>query len=106
MSFNSMKNLGADMTLGDVIAKNITCQTITIENSDNESLTAETINQDPVRNTIQSYDSYRDTEHTLWLNPLGGNVIAGDTLTATTGNFDVINVATLNVSNPDDPTIL
>jgi hypothetical protein len=28
-----------------------------------------------------------------------------DTITATTGNFDVINVAKLNVSDPDDPTI-
>ena len=60
---------------------------------------------DDVKNTIQSYDSYRKIAESLCLNPLGGDVIIGDTLTATNGNFDVINVATLNVSNPDDPTI-
>ena len=214
MSFNSMKNLGADMILGNVVAKTITCQSITILDADDENLTVETITatngnfdvinantgiigditletltsqttdssiitatdklyvasnamilnntttssssvllgnsgetvgdylstvypesvgentsyaveqlaagdngsqsliftaggayNDDVKNTIQSYDSYRKTAESLYLNPLGGDVIIGDTLTATNGNFDVINVATLNVSNPDDPTI-
>ena len=212
MSFNSMKNLGADMTLGNVSAKTITCDSISILNPSNEDLTVQTITadtgnfnvidtetltsqtgnietltsqttessiitatetllvsnnamilnntkndsdipllgnsgsatvgqylteiypdstatytleqlaagdngsqsliftagggyQDPVRNTIQSYDSFRDTKQTLWLNPLGGDVKLKDSITAATGNFDVINVATLNVSNPDDPTI-
>ena len=179
MSFNSMKDLGADMNLGDVVAKTITCDSISIlnQNSDNEDLTAQTITaseklyvsnnamiinnthidsdtsllgnsgsatvgdyltqmypdsthtytleqlsagddgsqsliftavggyQDPVRNTIQSYDSFRDTEHTLRLNPLGGDVNVKDKIIASTGNFDVINVSTLNVSNSDDPTI-
>ena len=58
---------------------------------------------DDVKNTIQSYDSYRKIAESLWLNPLGGDVRVGDTLSGTTANFDVINVATLNVSNPDDP---
>ena len=43
MSFNSCKDLGSDMTLGDVVAKTITCDSIIIENPDNEDLTAETI---------------------------------------------------------------
>ena len=44
--------------------------------------------QDPLRNTIQSYDSYRSTVHNLWLNPLGGQVITDD-LTYTNGNKPV-----------------
>jgi len=59
--------------------------------------------EDDVKNTIQSYDSYRKTAESLYLNPLGGDVRVGDTLSGTTANFDVINVSTLNVSNPDDP---
>ena len=43
---------------------------------------------DPLRNTIQSYDSYRSTVHNLWLNPLGGQVITDD-LTYTNGNKPV-----------------
>jgi len=195
MSFNSCKNLGADMILGDVVAKTITCDSIIFQNADNtvetitattgnfdvinattgtiETLTSQTGNietitshttdssiitatdkfyvsnnamlinntlintdtsltdtpllgnsgsatvgqylndiypdsthsytleqlaagddgsqsliftagggyQDPVRNTIQSYDSYRKTAQNLCLNPLGGDVIVGDTLT-------------------------
>ena len=211
MSFNSCKNLGADMTLGNVVAKTITCQSITILDADDENLTVETITattgnfdvinantgtigditsttgnietltshttdssiitatdklyvsnnamlinntlintdtsltdtpllgnsgsatvgqylndiypdsthsytleqlaagddgsqsliftaggayNDDVRNTIQSYDSYRKTAQNLCLNHLGGDVIVYDGLTATTGNLDVINVAT------------
>ena len=214
MSFNSCKNLGSDMILGNVVAKTITCDSITILDANDENLTVETITatngnfdvinantgiigditletltsqttdssiitatdkflvsnnamilnntntssttqllgnnsatvgeylstvypesigtnisyaveqlaagdngsqsliftaggayDDDVENTIQSYDSYRKTAQNLCLNPLGGDVIIGDTLTAINGNFDVINVATLNVSNPDDPTI-
>ena len=44
--------------------------------------------QDPLRNTIQSFDSYRNTVHNLWLNPLGGQVITDD-LTYTNGNKPV-----------------
>ena len=44
--------------------------------------------EDPLRNTIQSYDSYRSTVHNLWLNPLGGQVITDD-LTYTNGNKPV-----------------
>jgi len=174
-----MKNLGSDMILGDVTAKNITCQSINIENSDQEDLKAKSLEadditanqtlyvsnnamvinntttsstisllgnsaatvgqyltevysdstdtyaleqltagdngaqsliftagggyEDSVKNSIQSYDSYRKTPESLYLNPLGGDVIAAE-LTATTGNFDVINVQTLNIENPDDPT--
>ena len=72
MSFNLCKNLGADMILGNVIATNITCKTITVSNPD-----------DPT-------------------NPADLTV---DTLTADTGNFDIINVNILNISNPTDPTI-
>ena len=69
MSFNSMRSLSCDMILGDVVAKNITCQSISVSNPSNP------------------------TDLTL------------DTITANTGNFEVINVTTLNVSDPDDPTI-
>ena len=72
MSFNSMKNLGADMILGDVVAKNITCQSISVLDPD---------------------DPTNPTDLTV------------ETITANTGNFEVINVTTLNVSDPDDPTI-
>jgi hypothetical protein len=34
--------------------------------------------QDPLRNTIQSFDSYRNTVQSLWLNPLGGTVFVSD----------------------------
>ena len=194
MSWNSMCKLSSDVILGDVVAQNITCQTISIENSEEEDLKAKslvadvvtaneklyvsnnamiinntliypdsstsllgnpgstTVGQylsevypdsthsytleqlaagddgaqsliftagggysDPVRNTIQSYDSYRNNEANLWLNPLGGDVKVGDVLSAPTANFDeinvtgtanfdVINVQTLNIANPDDPT--
>ena len=169
MSFNSMRNLGSDMILGDVVAKNITCQTITIENSEEEDLKAKSLEadvvtanekllvsnnamiinnthidsstpllgnpgsssvgqyltkvypdstatytveqlaagddgsqsliftagggfSDSVRSTIQSYDSYRSNEANLWLNPLGGDVKVGVTLSAPTANFDEVNV--------------
>ena len=50
MSFNSMKNLGANMTLGDFTAKTITCQSISVLNPDDPSnptdLTVETITAD------------------------------------------------------------
>ena len=66
MSFNTMKNLGCDMILGDVTAKSITCSTISV------------------------------------LNPENPTDLTVDTITANTGNFDVINTRTLNVSEPDD----
>ena len=34
MSFNSMKDLSCNMTLGDITAKNITCSTITVLSDD------------------------------------------------------------------------
>ena len=43
MSFNSFKDLGSDMILGDVVAQNITCQTITIEDAGDENLTAKSL---------------------------------------------------------------
>ena len=69
MSFNSMSKLSCDMILGDVVAKNITCQSISVLNPD-----------DPTDLTV-------------------------DSITANTGNFDVINARTLNVSEPDDVII-
>ena len=66
MSFNTMKNLGCDMILGDVTAKSITCQSISVLNATN-----------PTDLTV-------------------------DTITANIGNFDIINVTNLNVSDPDD----
>ena len=44
--------------------------------------------EDSLKNTIQSYDSYRSAVHNLWLNPLGGQVITDD-LTYTNGNKPV-----------------
>ena len=69
MSFNSMSKLGCDMNLGDVTAKNITCQSISV------------------------------------LNPENPTDLTVDTITANTGNFEIINVTTLNVSEPADVVI-
>ena len=44
-------------------------------------LTAGGSYNDILRNTIQSYDSFRDDKLDLYLNPLGGDVIAGNVIT-------------------------
>ena len=41
MSFNSCKNLGADMILGNVSAKNINCQTISVSNPTDPTIPSE-----------------------------------------------------------------
>ena len=190
MSFNSMRNLGSDMILGDVTAQNITCKSINILDADNEELTVETITADtgnfdvinattgtigditsttgnietltsqtgnisnlqsdeitcPVFHCPAEYDSenisnpkcqngitigtkdgngynyedvnlqinswnssgFVDTDNktcNLTIDHRNGNLQTKGNISGNSGNFDIINVATLNVSNPDDPTI-
>ena len=170
MSFNSCKNLGSDMTLGNVVAKTITCDSITILDTDDENLAVETITATtgnietltsqtgnisnlqsdeitcPVFHCPNEYDSenisnpkctngitigtkdgngynyqdvnlqinswnssgFVDTDNkicNLTIDHRNGNLQTKGNISGNSGNFDVINVATLNVSNPDDPTI-
>jgi hypothetical protein len=73
MSFNSCKDLGADMILGDVVAKTITCDSIIIQNADNEELTVETITAD-----TGNFDVINATTGTI------------ETLTSQTGNIETL----------------
>ena len=72
-------------------------------------LTAGGAYDDSVRNVIQSYDSYRNSGHNLWLNPLGGNVRVGNKIMANIGEFDEIDISgnltidNLTYTNGDKP---
>jgi len=159
MSFNSCKNLGADMILGDVLAKNITCETISVSNPTDPTIpteiTVNTINASsgnfddeitcPAFHCPQEYNSnnitdpkcnngvtigtqdgngsnYQDInlqinswhstgfvdtynkQCNLTIDHRNGNLQTKGKITASSADFDVINVNTLNVSNPSEPT--
>ena len=57
MSWNSMCKLGTDVVLGDVVAKTITCENISILNPNDENLTVETITADSITATTGNIET-------------------------------------------------